>query len=97
MLAEQGDVQQFLACARLFCPNRRFVVTQKGYCGLAPAAVREDDVLVVLFGGNTPYFLRPHEGDYLFLGEGYTHGLMQGEAIDMLEEGELESQVFRLR
>jgi hypothetical protein len=37
--------------------NRVFCVTEKGYMGLVPYQVRGNDLIVVLFGGHTPFVL----------------------------------------
>jgi len=48
----------------------------------------------VLFGGKTPFCLRPWGHGYLLVGECYVHGLMNGEAMGMLERGDIEAQIF---
>jgi hypothetical protein len=47
-----------------------------------------------LTGCNIPYVLRPKEGYYYFMGDYYVHGIMNGDAIDMLAEGKFEKQTF---
>ncbi|KZM20169.1 hypothetical protein ST47_g5195 [Ascochyta rabiei] len=62
------------------CVDRRFFVTKNGSMGIGSNALKEGDVVVVLFGGNVPYLLRPVDSGYKFLGECYVPGLMDGEA-----------------
>ncbi|KAF7553517.1 hypothetical protein G7Z17_g3572 [Cylindrodendrum hubeiense] len=59
----------------------RPVISEKGFVGLGPSNVQPGDVIVLLFGGSTPFILRPrvdHQG-YLVVGETYIHGIMDGE------------------
>ena len=61
--------------------GRRFFTSKShGYMGLCPTLTRKGDMLVVLFGGRTPFILRElGRGQLKFIGECYTHGLMHGE------------------
>jgi hypothetical protein len=67
---------------------RRFFVTRMGYFGLAPQSVDVGDQICLLLGGRTPFVIRA-TGDnrYRLLGECYTHGLMDGQAMDGLDGG----------
>jgi hypothetical protein len=65
--------------------NRIFARTKTGYYVLGPKVMEVGDVVCVLFGGKMPFCLRPQGDNYLLVGECYVHGLMRGEAIDMLE------------
>lgn len=78
---------------------RRFFVSERGYLGLGAHGVQPGDKMCILFGGATPYVVRPTSvaGEYLFLGECYVHGLMNGEAIEHLKRGNYTSQWFHLR
>ena len=79
--------------------DRRFFVSSQGYLGIGPSIMEPGDKLCVLFGGSTPYVIRPTSdpNEFLFLGECYTYGLMDGEAIKLWEEGRIQSQWFHLR
>ena len=47
----------------------------------------EEDGVWVLVGANTPVVLRELEnGRHQFLGEAYVHGIMHGEATDLVSE-----------
>ncbi|KAF2124673.1 hypothetical protein P153DRAFT_325963 [Dothidotthia symphoricarpi CBS 119687] len=63
------------------CVDRRFFVTRDGSMGIGPDAMKQGDVIVVLFGGRVPYLLRALDTGYRFLGECYVPGLMDGEAV----------------
>lgn len=69
--------------------------TEKGSMGAGPPQLQEGDIICVLYGGPTPYALRPTSvpGEYIYLGDCYVHGQMHGEAI-LLKEG--EEKWFRL-
>jgi Heterokaryon incompatibility protein (HET) len=78
--------------------GRRLITTQRGYIGLAPLASKRGDRVCVLFGCSTPVILRPlAEGGYQFIGECYVHGIMEGEAMGMLEKEERAKEEFALR
>ncbi|MCJ1389269.1 hypothetical protein MMC18_002125 [Xylographa bjoerkii] len=73
--------------------ERVFFTTRGGYIGLAPEAAKESDVVCVVLGGEVPYIVRPREnGHYLYVGECYVHGLMDGQALRGYEEGDLKMQ-----
>jgi hypothetical protein len=51
----------------------------------------------VSFGAEVPYILRPRKDQtFLFVGECYIHGIMHGEAMNMLENGQLNVSEFYL-
>jgi hypothetical protein len=63
--------------------------------------MKPGDVVCVLFGGGTPYVLRPTAtaDEYLFLGSAYIHGIMDGEVIDDWERdkgSDDQGKVFKL-
>jgi hypothetical protein len=59
-----------------FTANRRFIVTNRGYYGLAPPATQEDDICCIIIGAKTPFILRRtgKEGYYRVVGEVYMPG-----------------------
>ena len=95
--AKGGNGARFAVAARNMCNGRRFFITSKGYIGIGPAALRQHDLVCVLFGGVTPFIVKKDEDFYRFIGEAYVHGLMNGEAIEELEKGELFARSFSLR
>ena len=74
--------------------GRVFATTEKGYYVLGPSPLEEGDIVCVLFGCKVPFCLRPMGGRYLLVGECYVHGIMDGEAMDMLARNELQGRVF---
>lgn len=70
-----------------------FFITECGYIGIAPPSVQINDDVWILFGGRVPFVLRPRgngcsslglEGadEYLFVGDAYVHGIMDGEIVE---------------
>jgi hypothetical protein len=59
-----------------------------GYFGLAPQGVDVGDRICLFLGGRTPFVVTA-TGDnrYRLLGECYTHGIIDGQAIDGLNKG----------
>jgi hypothetical protein len=77
--------------------SRRVFRTVKGYYGLGPPLIGSGDIICVLFGGKTPYCLRRIDNHYVLIGECYVFGLMNGEAIDMMKNGEIQQEFFCIR
>jgi hypothetical protein len=79
--------------------ERKLFMTKQGHMGIGPRVMEPGDKVCVLFGGKTPYIVRPtlNPDEYLFLGDCYVHGFMDGEAIEGWERGEIGSQWFHLR
>lgn len=92
-LAQDGDPFKWSHEATLVTRYRRFAVTSTGYYVLGPDAVQFGDVVVVLYGGKTPFLLRRDGSHWLLIGECYVHGLMNGEALDM---NGLEEETFSI-
>jgi hypothetical protein len=76
--------------------TRRFCITSKGYMALAPAEAVQGDLVCVLFGGQTPFILRPTRGNFHLVGACYVHGIMFGEAMEELRAVKYEMQDFVL-
>jgi hypothetical protein len=60
--------------------NRKYFVSKQGYLGLGPLGSKAGDLVVILFGLDMPFVLRPVDGgQYRIIGETYLHGVMDGE------------------
>lgn len=100
-----GDDPATLAASRFwtlawrFCCNRRIFRTKLGVLGLGPRAMREGDIVAVLYGGPWPYVLRPlgETGEYQFVGRAYIDNIMDGEAAERHLQEARPDVVFRLR
>jgi hypothetical protein len=66
---------------------RKVVVTDNGLIALAPSTSSNGDVIALLYGGKTPFVLRPKrrptnmENGYELIGDTYIDGIMQEEAV----------------
>ena len=98
-LVEEADQQmpeQWNRCASAASNNRAFATTSKGFYVLGPSIMEAGDIICVLFGGKMPFCLRPWGAHHLLVGECYVHGLMDGEAIEMMEQKKLVESHFDL-
>jgi hypothetical protein len=96
--AKRGWARSFARTSSYICHFRKFFRTRKGYFGLGPPIMQNGDLCCLFFGAEVPYILRLCEdGSFIFVGECYVHGIMYGEAMDMLQSGELETTEFVLR
>ncbi|CAJ0538608.1 Ff.00g066370.m01.CDS01 [Fusarium sp. VM40] len=92
----KGLVNFVLSCS--VSVDLNFFVTDKGYMGVGPRCMEPKDKVCILFGGSTPYIIRPtshSEDSYLYLGPAYVHGIMDGEVIDAWEGQDLENNEFQ--
>ncbi|OCK76673.1 hypothetical protein K432DRAFT_385249 [Lepidopterella palustris CBS 459.81] len=53
--------------------------------------------MCLMLGGKTLACLRKTGDNYMFIGECYVYGFMDGKAIDMLEDGERQRTKFKIR
>lgn len=95
-IAAGGDHFKWSRAANGASSHRCFALTAKGYFALGPKVLEAGDIICVLFGGKMPFCLRPWGHQYLLVGECYVHGLMNGEAIEMLEHGEVVEEEFAI-
>lgn len=67
--------------------DRRLARTRDGLLAVVPATAQKGDNILLLSGGATPYVGRCAEkdGDWVFVGDAYVHGIMQGEKWNMQE------------
>lgn len=91
-----GDHYKWSRAANGASSQREFAKTSKGYFVLGPKVMEVGDFVRVLFGGKLPFCLRPCGSHYLLVGESYVHGLMHGEAMEMLERNEIAEEEFRV-
>lgn len=78
--AETIDV--FFGTFGHYCNGRSVFTTNNGNLGLAPAAVKTGDIVVILLGCHSPMVLRPvNTSHYQVVGEAYCEGFMNGEGL----------------
>lgn len=63
--------------------NRQFCITKRRYMGWAPPAAKPRDRICILFGRQVPYVVRSRGKEYMFMGEAYIHGIINGKALKM--------------
>ncbi|KAF4449563.1 hypothetical protein FALBO_16633 [Fusarium albosuccineum] len=73
--------------------GRSLLITTDGLLGVGPRGMEEGDTIAVLHGARTPLILRPAEtaGNWIIVGDCYVHGLMKGEALNVVG---LEERTF---
>jgi hypothetical protein len=92
---------------KYFAPAKgmKLFVTKRGYLGIGPKCLEDEDTLVVLCGGRVPYVFRTareeHCGDrddrgFQLLGDCYLDNLMHGEIGQMVDSNETELKCFVL-
>jgi hypothetical protein len=83
----------FIMAVSLFF-GRVFFSTDNGRIGLGPSRTAPGDEICVFHGGGTPFVVRFEEGEETgaLLGECCVYGLMNAEALDMEERGELKTE-----
>ncbi|EMC96421.1 hypothetical protein BAUCODRAFT_474459 [Baudoinia panamericana UAMH 10762] len=91
-----GEASKFQRDTIQTCLNRKAFVTGKGYIGLGPRFLKPGDVVAVLYGLEVPAILRPVDSHYLFLGEAYVYGIMDGEAVENREAWGLSEEWFEM-
>jgi hypothetical protein len=85
------------AALNLAITGRRFFISRDAYIGLGPDAAEEGDSVCIISGAEVLHVVRHVEGHkYLFIGECYAHGLMDGQAIELVEEGKLKMMDIEL-
>jgi hypothetical protein len=70
--------------------QKRFFVTEKGLIGIAMSNAEPGHVVCLFLGGPVPFSLCQVQDHYELVEETYIHGFMDGRAIDMVNNGELE-------
>jgi hypothetical protein len=64
--------------------------------GLVPRTARVGDEIFVLAGGQVLHVLRPVGECFQYIGESYVHGLMDGEALQRLDDGTTKVETVRI-
>lgn len=69
--------------------GRALGVSDQGFIALVPAEARVHDVIVIVQGSELPFILRPSNDAFLFIGQAYVHGVMDGEFWKYVEDGSI--------
>jgi hypothetical protein len=107
LIANDGDVashisdedddgaDDYLRAIQSTAPNRGFFATQEGRLGLGPRITMEEDEVWLFMGASMPFVLRGDgEKSFKVIGLTYLHGVMKGEAVAGLNEGDFEDIVL---
>lgn len=92
---EEVRWKRYRDCAAEVCNQRKFFFTRKGFFGVGPGALKENDWVAVLLGSDAPFVIReadpdardptvgevPQDTKFHLVGECYLDGLMQGQAV----------------
>lgn len=85
------------------CDDRRLALTKDGHIALVPLFARPGDLCCVMLGMVTPFVVRlasnlneDHGKLYHLVGEAYVHGIMAGELVDALDNGEITEEEITL-
>ncbi|KAF5679457.1 heterokaryon incompatibility protein het-6 [Fusarium heterosporum] len=92
--SSEGEHEQWSRWATSASDGRVFARTARGYYVLGPSVLEEGDTICVMLGCKVPFCLRRIGARYVLVGECYVHGLMKGEATEMLNRGQLEEKAF---
>ena len=79
--------------------NRCLFATQSGLVGLGPPTVEKGDVCCILNVARVPSILRHRadlEGSFELVGECLLPRVIHGEAVQMLERGDVQEQMFTI-
>ena len=77
----EGKLENWKFSTR-FMERRRIILSSHGHLGMAPETSAEGDLICKFAGATMPFLIRPKLGTehYLYIGEAYVHGIMDGEA-----------------
>lgn len=76
LLGQEEDPRWESVEVRSALTEHRFIVTKKGFFGLASPGVKRGDMLAIMAGSESPWYLRKQEQHHLITGKGWVHGLM---------------------
>ncbi len=101
--ATERDYAEVYGAFDRTCKERRFMPTTNGCIGWAPdnivgalsAQARKGDLICIIFGCSTPLVVRHSaRGQYQVVGEAYVEGIMDGQALGLLESNARQVQEF---
>ncbi|KAG4418115.1 hypothetical protein IFR04_008776 [Cadophora malorum] len=98
-IEDLGDSDSELG-SRSEVPNGERASQKEGRLfGLGPPRAKVTDIVCILFGCTVPCILREtaEKGQYVFIGEAYIYGKMDGEAVNELEEADLKSRTMEFK
>ncbi|KAK3363131.1 heterokaryon incompatibility protein-domain-containing protein [Lasiosphaeria hispida] len=98
----EGDADRYFVDMKLMCDGRSFFVTEKGYFGIGSWIAKKGDLVCVVPGAKCPFVLRRVADEESrprkcrFVQDAYVHGLMRGEAVSSVGDGQLDVEPFAI-
>jgi hypothetical protein len=83
-----------LPTAERLIAGRHVFISTSGFMGQVPDTACEGDEIAILFGTRYPYVIRRDGDQYLLIGPCYVLGLMEGEAMEDLDEESITNFYF---
>jgi hypothetical protein len=91
----QRDIAEALAIIKNIFMRSLFI-TDTGALGMAQDSILEGDLICILFGCSIPVILRRVDGHFIYISDACVVGYMYGKAIEELEVGKLEAELFEI-
>ena len=100
---DEISITEAYCAVKKMVKERRFMLTQGGRMGWAPDDMHDEtgnnqvkvgDLVAIVFGCSTPLIIRCHLHRYQVVGEAYVEGVMDGEAVSLLQEGVHKRESF---
>jgi len=97
---EEFITSEFAIAAEQMVTGRKLCVTHKDHVGLVPNDAQVGDEVCIIPGGAVPFIMRSLGGDEkVLIGEGYIHGVMNGEYWTMTiddRNGRFNTEIRRI-
>lgn len=83
----------FIAMVGRVVNDKAFVITKRGFLGMAPVTTKAGDLVCVFQGGCVPFVIRPkgEHGQWELIGACYVHGIMDGEVVAKAQPKDVNS------
>lgn len=101
--AEESTYTDVFRSVERMVMERRFMLTKNGHFGWAPDdaydnteknQTRVGDLIAIVFGCSTPLVIRRRAKHFQIVGEAYVEGMMDGDALRLIEDRKCEQQFF---
>jgi len=93
---DDAESISFWHALSVYISGRLFAITEEARLALVPKTAKPGDQIWVITGLDIPVVLRADGERNLILGESYVHGLMTGQAVEMIVTGVLEFETLNI-